>query len=72
MQNLGFLKQNKIRESLLGVEVAQNSCCALAHTLTYCEIASLFRQALRDVEIYNAYLIFPSLLFLLFSCFLRL
>lgn len=66
MQNLGFLEQNKMRESLLGVEVAQNSCCAAAHTLTYCEIASLFRQALSDGDIYNVYLIFPSLLFLLF------
>lgn len=55
-----------MRESLLGVKVAQNSCCASAHTLTYCKIASLLRQALRDVDFYNMYLIFPSHLFLLF------
>lgn len=72
MWNLGFLKQNKISESLLGEEVVQNSCCASAHTLLYCKRASLFRQAQRNVDICNVYLIFPSLLFLLFWCSLRL
>lgn len=70
--NWDFLKQNKISECLLGEEVVQKSCCAPARTLLYCKRASLFRQAQRDVDICNVYLIFPSLLFLLFWCSLRL